>query len=125
MMKVATFAIAIVFALTLWLRAERSEHASAMYLVTSFDFTHHPACGPSKLRNCIKGIRFYDADSSLSLVDAAATADMTGRQSIIGMEKVSSIPHRVYAVTIYLDNAGRVSEGPRGQISELINHASR
>ncbi len=96
-----------------------------MYLVTSFDFTHHPACGSSMLRNCIKGIRFYDADSNLSLAEVEATADMTRQQSIIGMANVSSIPRRVYAVTVYLDNTGRMSEGPRGQISEFINHASR
>ncbi len=50
---------------------------------------------------------------------------MTGQQTLIGLAKVSSLPRRVYAVTVYLDNAGRVSEGPRGQISEFINHASR
>ncbi len=69
MRKVATVAIAVVFALSLWLRAERREDAAVMHLVTSFDFTHHPACGSSKLRNCIKGIRFYDADSNLSLAE--------------------------------------------------------
>ena len=96
-----------------------------MYLVTSFDFTHHPACGSSTLRNCIKGIRFYDGDSNMSLAEGEVTAEMTGQQSVIGMAKVSSVPRRVYAVTVYLDNSGRVSEGPRGPISELTNHASR
>lgn len=125
MRKVATFAIVIVFAFGLWLRAERTEDPLAMHLVTSFDFTYYPACGSSALRNCIKGIRFYDADSNLSLAEAEVTADMTGQMSMIGVAKVSSIPHRVYAVTVYLDNAGRLREGPRGQISEFIKHANR
>jgi hypothetical protein len=124
MRKAATFAIAIIFAFGLWLRAERTED-SAMYLVTSFDFTRYPACGSSALRNCIKGIRFYDADSGLSLAEAEATGDMTGQKSMIGVAKVSSIPRRVYAITVYLDNSGRVSEGPRGQISEFTKHANR
>ena len=125
MRKVAIFAIAIVFALGLWLKAEGTENRLAVHLVTSFDFNHYPACGSSAPRNCIKGIRFYDADSNLSLAEVEATAYMTGQVSMIGVARVRSIPRRVYAVTVYLDNSGRVSEGPRGQTSEFINNANR
>ncbi len=124
MKRVAGFAIAFVFAMSLLLTAEM-KNGSTVYLQTSFDFTDHPACGQSESTNCIKAIRFYDADSRLPLAEVETKASMTGQQSIIGITKVSAIPHRVYAVTVYLDSAGRLTEGPRGQISEFINHASR
>src|SRR5205814_9653919 len=101
------------------------EGVGTVRLVTSFDFTDHPPCSSSNVRNCMKGIRFYDADSHLSLAEVEARANMTGQQSIIGTARLSSVPYRVYAVTVYLDNNGHLSEGPRGQISEVVNHASR
>jgi hypothetical protein len=124
MSKAVVFTLAIVFALTAWLSAERQQqHASAIYLVTSFDFTAYPVCRAGKTTNCINAIRFYDADSHQSLAEVKAAADMAGRQPIIGTARVSSIPHRVYAVTAYVDRTGRMKEGPPGQITELIHDA--
>ena len=40
---------------------------------------------------------------------------MTGRQSILGIAKVSSIPRKVYAATVYLDSEGRLNQGLPGQ----------
>ena len=119
------FAFAFIFALSVLLVANTRKDTGTVRLVTSFDFTDHPPCSSSDVRNCIKGIRFYDADSHLSLAEVGAKANMTGQQPIIGTAKVSSIPSRVYAVTVYLDNNGHLSEGPRGQISEFVHHASR
>ena len=125
MSKAVVFTLAIVFALTAWLSAERQQQrASAIYLVTNFDFAAYPVCRASKTTNCINAIRFYDADSQQSLAEVKASADMAGRQSVVGTARVSSIPHRVYAVTAYLDSAGRMKEGPRGQITELIHDAN-
>jgi len=125
MKKVAALAIAFLFTLSLFLIAETRSVVSTVYLATTFDFTHHPACSFSKLTNCVKGVRFYDADSHLSLAEVEAAENMTGQQSIVGMAQVSSVPRRVYAVTFYLDNAGRLNEGQPGQISESTNYARR
>jgi hypothetical protein len=124
MTKAVTFAIAIVFTLSLWLRAEKKQHIFTIYLQTSFDFTDHAPCGLDKTASCIQVIRFYDADSGQLLAGAAASANIPGPEAIIGTANVSSIPRRVYAVTVYLDNTGAVKEGLPGQVTELIPHAA-
>jgi hypothetical protein len=118
MTKAITFAAAIVLALTTWLAAERKQHSTtAVYMVTSFDFTTYPACRSSQGTNCIQGVRFYDADSGQRLADAPVSAQMTGRREISAIARVGSLPRGVYAVTVYLDPSGQAKEGRPGEIS--------
>jgi hypothetical protein len=120
MNKSITFSLAIVVALSTWLvAAKKNDVAAEMYLVTSFDFARYPACQSSRTSNCILAIRFYDADSNQRLAEVGTIDGMRGRQTIVGRAKASLIPRRAYAVTVYLDDAGRQKEGPRGQTSEL------
>ena len=122
MNKSITFSLAIVMAFSAWLvEAKKREVADDMYLVTSFDFARYPACQPGRNSNCILAIRFYDADSNQRLAEAETTGGMRGRQTIVGRAKGGAMPHRAYAVTVYLDNDGTRKEGPRGQTSELRN----
>ena len=125
MKKVAALAIAFLFTLSLFLIAETRSVVSTVYLATTFDFTDHPACSSSKLRDCVKGVRFYDGDSYLPLAEVETGENMRGQQSMVGVAQVSSIPHRIYAVAVYLDHAGKLNEGRPGQISESINYAPR
>jgi hypothetical protein len=117
--KPMTLALAIVVACSVWLFAEKREAAPGMYLVTSFDFTRYPACQDSGNSNCIQAIRFYDADSNQRLAEVETNARMRGTQRIIGKAKAGAMPHRAYAVTVYLDSGGNWKEGPRGQTTEL------
>jgi|SRR5438105_4780507 len=125
MKKVAALAITFIFMLSLFVIAGTRSVVPTVYLATTFNFAHHPACSSSKLTDCVKGVRFYDADSHLSLAEVEAGENMTGQQSIVGVAQVSSIPHRIYAVTVYRDHAGRLNEGRPGQISESTNYARR
>jgi hypothetical protein len=117
--KSITFALAIVVAFSVWLVAANKEVAPEMYLVTSFDFSRYPACQSSRNSNCILAIRFYDADSYQRLAEVEMTARMRGMQRIVGNAKADAMPHRAYAVTVYLDHLGNRNEGPRGQTTEL------
>ena len=119
MNKSITFTIAIMMTFSAWLLAAKKEVAPEMYLVTSFDFGRYPACQPRLHSNCILAIRFYDADTNQRLSEVETTPRLRGTQSIVGKAKAGAIPHRAYAVTVYLDNAGNPKEGPRGQTSEL------
>ncbi|MBZ5628561.1 MAG: hypothetical protein LAO06_06820 [Acidobacteriia bacterium] len=119
MNKSVTYALAIVVAFSAWLVAASKEVAPEMYLVTSFDFARYPTCQPSRHSNCIVAIRFYDAESNQRLAEVQTTAEMRGRQRIVGKARAGAMPHRAYSVTVYLDNGGSWKEGPRGQISEL------
>jgi hypothetical protein len=103
----------------MWLFAEKREAAPGMYLVTSFDFTRYPVCQPSGNSNCILAIRFYDADSNQRLAEVETNARMTGTQMIMAKANAGAMPHRAYAVTVYLDSGGSRKEGPRGQTTEL------
>jgi len=42
MKNAVTFAIGIIFALSLWVRAEVKEHTFPIKLMTNFDFTNYP-----------------------------------------------------------------------------------
>jgi hypothetical protein len=122
MNKSITYSLAIVVAFSTWLvAAKKKEGGAEMYLVTSFDFGRYPACQASRNSNCILAIRFYDADSNQRLAEVETTGGMRGRQTIVGRANAGAMPHRAYAVTVYLDNAGSHKEGPRGQTSELRN----
>jgi len=118
-----TFASAIVLALllTVWLSAEKRELSLQMNLVTSFDFDSYPTCAAARRSNCIQAIRFYDADSAKLLAEVPVSYSMTGLQRIVGTATVRSIPHRAYAVTVYLDNNSRRQEGAPGPVSEFID----
>jgi len=120
MKNVAALAIAFLFSGAAMLIAKPDREARVVYLATSFNFTDHPACGSDLLTNCVKSIRFYDADSRRSLGEVE-TMLMTGQQSIVGAAKVAAIPQRVYAVTVYVDALGRLREGPHGEISKVAN----
>ena len=119
MNKSVTYALAIVMAFSAWLFASSKEVTTEMYLVTSFDFARYPTCQPNRNSNCILAIRFYDGDSNQRLAEVQTTAEMRGRQRVVGKARVGIVPHRAYAATVYLDNGGSWKEGPRGQISEL------
>ena len=114
-----TFAFAIVVAWSVWLFAEKREAARGVYLVTSFDFARYPVCQPSRNNNCILAIRFYDADTNQRLAEVKTTARMRGKQRIMATANAVTVPHRAYAVTVYLDSGGSRKEGPRGQTTEL------
>ena len=114
-----TLALAIVVACSVWLFAEKRESTPEMYLVTGFDFARYPACQPNGSNNCILAIRFYDADSNQRLGEVETNARMRGTQKIMAKAITGAIPHRAYAVTVYLDNDGNRKEGPRGQTTEL------
>jgi len=117
--KPMTLALAIVVACSVWLFAEKREAAPGMYLVTRFDFARYPVCQHSGNGNCILAIRFYDADSNQRLAEVETNARMRGTQVIVGKAKAGAMPHRAYAVTVYLDSDGSRKEGPRGQTTEL------
>ena len=119
MKKTMTFALAIMVACSVWLFAEKREAASGTYLVTRFDFARYPACQQSGNSNCILAIRFYDADSNQRLAEVKTNAWMRGTRVIVGKAKAGAMPHRAYAVTVYLDSDGSRKEGPRGQTTEL------
>jgi hypothetical protein len=124
MSKAITFAFAVVLALTTWLAAERKQHPSTvLYMVTSFDFSAYPACRSGRGKNCIQGIRFYDADSGRRLADAAVSANTLGRRQIIATANVGSIPKGIYAVTAYLNASGESKEGRPGEISRFRDAA--
>jgi len=121
MNKTFAFAIALALLFTAWLRAERRELPLQMNLVTSFDFNSYPTCAAAGRSNCIQAIRFYDADSARLLAEVTVSDSMRGLQRIVGTATVRSIPHRAYAVTVYLDNSGRRQEGAPGPVSEFID----
>jgi hypothetical protein len=108
------FALAIVVAWSVWLFAEKREAARGMYLVTSFDFARYPVCQRSRNNNCILAIRFYDADSNQKLAEVQTKARMKVTQRIVAKANASAMPHRAYAVTVYLDNRGSRKEGAAG-----------
>ena len=123
MTKSITFVLGIVFALTTWLAADKNYHPSTtLEMVTSFDFADYPACRPSQ-SSCIRGIRFYDADSGQRLADAPVDESMVGRRKISARTHVSSIPRGVYAVTVYLDSTGQIKEGHPGEVSRFRSAA--
>jgi hypothetical protein len=117
MKKTLIVAIAVIFLLHAWVSAERHAGILNMNLVTSFDFSHYPACGLSRRGYCIQAIRFYDPDSKTRLAEVAVNADMTGQQRIVAAVRVHSIPRHAYAVTVYVDNSGRLREGLPGEVS--------
>jgi hypothetical protein len=117
--KPMTLALAIMVACSVWLFAEKREAASGTYLVTRFDFARYPVCQQSENSNCILAIRFYDADSNQRLAEVVTNERMRGTQVIVGKAKAGAMPHRAYAVTVYLDSDGSRKEGPRGEITEL------
>ena len=103
-------------AFSMLLFADRGQSTHDIYLVTSFDFVRYPACDLSQNTNCILAIRFYDGDSNQPLAQVGTLA-MSGQQRIVAMAKAGILPHRVYAVTVYLDSNGERKEGPPGQMS--------
>ena len=119
MNKPMTLALAIVVACSVWLFADKREAAPGMYLVTSFDFARYPVCQASGNSNCIMAIRFYDADSNRRLAEVETNAGMRGTQRIMAKANAGAMPHRAYAVTVYLDSDGSRKEGLRGQTTEL------
>ena len=121
MTKAFVFATAVALLFTAWLAAERSELPLKMNLVTNFNFDRYPACTAAQSGNCIRAIRFYDADSSKLLVEAPVNDTMRGWQRVAATTTVSSIPRRAYAVTVYLDSRGHSQEGPRGAVSEFTD----
>lgn len=121
MTKTFVFAVVLALLFTAWLRAEKRELPLKMNLVTSFDFGSYPACAAPERGNCIRAIRFYNADSAKLLAEVPVSETMTGWQRIVGTATVSSIPRRAYAVTVYVDHSGRGQEGPRGPVSEFID----
>ena len=118
MRKIGILALAILVTCSIWLFAERQETASEVYLATSFDFSRYPACPATAKTNCIRAIRFYDADSNQRLAEVETNSAMSGKQQILGKVKTSAL-HRAYAVTVYVDGEGHRREGPRGQTTEL------
>jgi hypothetical protein len=110
-------AIAVMFLLHAWVRAERHAGMLNMYLVTSFDFSTYPACGLNRSSYCIQAIRFYDPDSNTRLAEVPVNANVTGPQPIVATVRVHSIPRHAYAVTVYLDNSGSLREGLPGRVS--------
>ena len=120
MTKTVTFTLAIIFALTTWLAAERTHHSPVgINLVTSFDFAAYPACSKGEGTRCIQGIRFYDADSKQLLTEVPVDRNMTGRRQIVGKITPNSIPRAVYAVTVYADASKNTREGSPGEVSEF------
>jgi hypothetical protein len=119
MKKLMTLTFAIIVACSVWLFAEKRESAPSMYLVTSFDFERYPVCRANRNSNCILAIRFYDADSNQRLAEVETNPRMRGTQRILAKAEAGAIPHRAYAVTVYLDRGGSEKEGPRGQTTEL------
>jgi hypothetical protein len=115
-------AIAFVFGLLLifsvWRAAEGATSRPRMELQTTFDFDRYPSCAPTIKTNCIVGIRFYDAASNRSLAAAATAPGMKGQQKIVAAIPSDSVSRGVYAVTVYLNEQGRLMEGPRGGTSE-------
>ena len=119
MKKTLITAIAVIFLLRAWVRAERHAGPLDMSLVTSFNFSSYPACGRSRSSYCIQAIRFYDADSNARLAEVPVRGHMTGPQPIVATVRVHSIPRHAYAVTVYLDSNGSLKEGLPGQVSTL------
>jgi|SRR5712692_10173320 len=117
-MQQGIFVLAIMLVLSAMLSGRRTAEASTIYLVTSFDFAHYPACGLKNTKNCIKAVRFYDADSKRVLAEEQVQRESTGQQWITARAEVPSMPRRVYAATIYLDTGGRMNQGPAGRSSE-------
>jgi hypothetical protein len=117
--KPITLTLAIVLVCCVWLFAENREGAREMYLITSFDFSRHPVCEPSRNNNCILAIRFYDGDTNQRLAEVETNARMRGTQRIMAKAHAGAMPQRAYAVTVYLGSGGSRKEGPRGQITEL------
>jgi hypothetical protein len=118
-----TLALAIVMAFSMLLFADRGQVTHDIYLVTNFDFARYPACDLSQNTNCILAIRFYDGDSNLRLAQVETIA-MRGPRRIVAMAKTGTLPHRVYAVTVYLDSNGEHKEGPPGQMSMRMPSAA-
>jgi hypothetical protein len=117
MKKTLIVAITVIFLLHEWVSAERHAGTLKMNLVTSFDFSSYPACGPSRRSYCIQAIRFYDPDSKTRLAELPVSANLSGRQPIAATVRVHSIPRHAYAVTVYVDNSGRLREGLPGEVS--------
>lgn len=118
MTKTIPFAVAILLVLVMWRSAEGTSTVPTVQLQTTFDFDNYRACGTAIKNNCIAAIRFYDAISGHRLATAATTSDMNGRQVIVATVHTKTFPRRVYASTVYLDDHGGQTEGPRGPTSE-------
>ena len=117
MKKTLLIGVAVMFLLRAWLGAEKHTGTQDMNLVTSFNFSSYPACGPGRTSYCIQAIRFYDADSNARLAEVAVNAGMRGAQRIVASVRVNSIPRRAYAVTVYPHGRGVFKEGLPGQVS--------
>jgi hypothetical protein len=116
--KTITFAAAIVVVLALWRSAEGTSVTPSVQLQTTFNFNAYRACGPAINTNCIVAIQFHDAASGQVLATAATKPGMTGRRVMVATAHARSIPRRVYAATVYLDEHGERTEGPRGATSD-------
>jgi len=117
MKKTLLIGVAVMILLRAWLGAEKRTGTQDMYLVTSFNFSSYPACGPGRTNYCIQAIRFYDADSQARLAEVPAHTGMRGEQRFVATVRVNSVPRRAYAVTVYPDSRGILKEGPPGQVS--------
>ncbi len=117
MKKMLLMVIVAIFMLARWESGDRHSATADMYLVTSFDFLRYPACGSTASSYCIEAIRFYDPDSRTRLAEVLVSPNATGPQSIVA--HVNSIPHHVYAVTVYRDNGATSEEGLPGQVSSI------
>jgi hypothetical protein len=116
--KVFAFVLGAVLVLTVWRAAEGTGFRPPIALQTSFDFDRYPACSPAIQNDCIAAIRFYDAASHRNVATVATKPGMAGPQQIVATIRAGSATRRVYAVTVYRDEHGQLSEGPRGETSD-------
>ena len=117
MKKTLLIGVVVMFLLRAWLGAEKRTGTQDMYLVTSFNFSSYPACGPDRTSYCIRAIRFYDADSRARLAEVPIHAGMRGTQRIVAAVRVNSVSRHAYAATVYPDSGGMLKEGPPGEVS--------
>jgi hypothetical protein len=104
--------------LMVWRAAEGTSFRPAIALKTSFDFDRYPACSSTFKNNCIVAIRFYDASTGRNVATVSTKPEMTGRHQIVATIRPGLVTRKIYAVTVYRNEQGHVSEGPRGETSE-------
>src|SRR3954453_14209056 len=113
--RTIAFIFGVLLIFSVWRAAEGATSRPRLGLQTTFDFDRYPACAPTIKRNCIVGIRFYDAASNRSLATAPTAPGMKGHQKIVATIPSNSVARSVYAVTVYLNTHGQLLEGARGE----------
>jgi hypothetical protein len=116
--RTIAFIFGVLLISSVWRAAEGATSWPCLGLQTTFDFDRYPACATTIKRNCIVGIRFYDAASNRSLATAPTSPGMKGHQNVFAAIPSTPGGGSVYAVTVYLNAQSRLLEGPRDETNE-------